>query len=48
MLSLVSLPHHNSTPAIFRGWAHWTGRLPESPREGVAREEVEVHGGPIV
>jgi MFS family permease len=38
----------SSTTAIFWGWAHWTGRLPEPAREGVPPEEVEVHGEPIV
>ena len=32
--------------AIFWGWAHFTGRLPEPAREGVEPEEVEVHGEP--
>jgi MFS family permease len=38
----------SSTTAIFWGWAHATGRLPEPPREGVEPEEVEVHGEPTV
>jgi hypothetical protein len=38
----------SSTTAIFWGWAHWTGRLPEPEKEGVAADEVEVHGEPIV
>jgi MFS family permease len=38
----------SSTTAIFWGWAHWTGRLPEPPKEGVPPDEVEVHGEPIV
>jgi MFS family permease len=38
----------SSTTAVFWGWAHWTGRLPEPPREGVEPEEVEVHGEPTV
>ncbi len=38
----------SSTTAIFWGWAHWTGRLPEPPPEGVEPEEVEVHGEPTV
>jgi MFS family permease len=38
----------SSTTAIFWGWAHWTGRLPEPPPEGVPPEEVEVHGEPTV
>lgn len=38
----------SSTTAIFWGWAHLTGRLPEPPPEGVAPEEVEVHGEPTI
>lgn len=38
----------SSTTAIFWGWAHLSGRLPEPASEGVAREEVEVHGEPTV
>jgi MFS family permease len=38
----------SSTTAIFWGWAHLTGRLPEPPSEGVEPEEVEVHGEPTV
>jgi MFS family permease len=34
----------SSTTAIFWGWAHFTGRLPEPPAEGVPPEEVEIHG----
>jgi MFS family permease len=35
----------SSTTAIFWGWAHWTGRLPNPERgPAAAREEVEVHG----
>jgi MFS family permease len=37
----------SSTTAIFWGWAHWTGRLPEPEREGVNPEEIEVHEEPI-
>jgi MFS family permease len=36
----------SSTTAIFWGWAHVTGRLPEPAREGVDPEEIEVHGEP--
>jgi MFS family permease len=36
----------SSTTAIFWGWAHWTGRLPEPVQEGVDPEEIEVHGEP--
>lgn len=38
----------SSTTAIFWGWAHLTGRLPEPPPEGIAPEEVEVHGEPTI
>jgi len=38
----------SSTTAIFWGWAHLTGRLPEPALEGVDPEEVEVHGEPMV
>ena len=38
----------SSTTAIFWGWAHVTGRLPEPAREGVEPQEVEVHGEPTV
>ena len=38
----------SSTTAIFWGWAHLTGRLPEPPSEGVEPEEVEVHGEPTI
>jgi hypothetical protein len=31
----------SSTTAIFWGWAHWTGRLPEPAREGVPPEELK-------
>lgn len=34
----------SSTTAIWWGWAHFTGRLPEPPLEGVQPEEVELHG----
>ena len=36
----------SSTTAIFWGWAHVTGRLPEPALEGVDPEEIEVHGEP--
>jgi len=36
----------SSTTAIFWGWAHVTGRLPEPPLEGVEPDEVEIHGEP--
>jgi hypothetical protein len=36
----------SSSTAIFWGWAHLTGRLPEPAAEGVAPEEVEIHGEP--
>jgi MFS family permease len=35
----------SSTTAIFWGWAHFTGRLPEPVRAGTDPAEVEVHGG---
>jgi MFS family permease len=38
----------SSTTAIFWGWAHYSGRLPEPARQGVEPEEVEVHGEPTV
>ena len=38
----------SSTTAIFWGWAHFTGRLPEPAREGVEPEEIEIHGEPTV
>jgi hypothetical protein len=38
----------SSTTAIFWGWAHVTGRLPEPAIEGVEPEEVEIHGEPAV
>ena len=38
----------SSTTAIFWGWAHWTGRLPEPAEEGVDPQAVEVHGEPTV
>jgi hypothetical protein len=36
----------SSSTALFWGWAHVTGRLPEPAREGVEPQEVEVHGEP--
>jgi MFS family permease len=38
----------SSTTAIFWGWAHWTGRLPEPAQEGILPEDVEVHGEPTI
>jgi MFS family permease len=38
----------SSTTAIFWGWAHFTGRLPEPALEGVEPEEIEIHGEPTV
>ena len=38
----------SSTTAFFWAWANFTGRLPEPPVEGVARDEVEVHGEPTI
>jgi hypothetical protein len=37
-----------ATTAIFWGWAHFTGRLPEPALEGVEPEEFEIHGEPNV
>jgi MFS family permease len=36
----------SSTTAIFWGWAHLSGRLPEPVRAGVQPDEVEVHDEP--
>jgi hypothetical protein len=38
----------SSTTALFWGWAHFTGRLPEPSRDGVSADEVEVHGEPTI
>ncbi len=38
----------SSSTAVFWGWAHLTGRLPEPKREGIEPEEIEVHGEPTV
>jgi hypothetical protein len=38
----------SSTTAIFWGWAHFTGRLPEPERAGVEAKEIEIHGEPTV
>jgi MFS family permease len=38
----------SSTTAIFWGWAHFTGRLPEPARQGVDPKEIEIHGEPRV
>ncbi len=38
----------SSTTAIFWGWAHWTGRLPEPALAGVDPDDIEVHGDPNV
>ena len=38
----------SSTTAIYWGWAHATGRLPEPAGEGVESDEIEVHGDPAV
>jgi predicted MFS family arabinose efflux permease len=38
----------SSSTAIFWVWANVRGRLPEPERMGVEREEVEIHGDPIV
>jgi len=36
----------SSSTALFWGWAHFTGRLPEPVRAGVDMEDVEVHDEP--
>ena len=36
----------SSSTALFWGWAHFTGRLPEPERLGVDPEEIEVHPEP--
>lgn len=36
----------SSLTAVFWGWAHWSGRLPEPEPLGVEPEEVEIHGAP--
>lgn len=36
----------SSSTALFWGWAHFTGRLPEPVHAGVEPEEVEVHDEP--
>ncbi|MCC6862577.1 MAG: MFS transporter [Bryobacterales bacterium] len=38
----------SSSTALFWGWAHFSGRLPEPPPEGVEPKEIEVHGEPAV
>jgi predicted MFS family arabinose efflux permease len=38
----------SSTTAIFWGWAHYAGKLPEPARDGVDVDEVEVHGEPTI
>jgi MFS family permease len=38
----------SSTTAIFWGWAHLAGKLPEPAREGTEPDEVERHGEPTV
>ena len=36
----------SSSTALFWGWAHFTGRLPEPERLGIDPEEIEVHPEP--
>ena len=36
----------SSSTALFWGWAHFSGRLPEPVRAGVDPGEVEVHDEP--
>jgi MFS family permease len=38
----------SSSTAIFWVWANWTGRLPEPEVAGIAPEELEVHGDPVI
>lgn len=38
----------SSTTALFWGWAYITGRLPEPAPDGVAPEEIEIHGEPTI
>jgi predicted MFS family arabinose efflux permease len=38
----------SSTTAVFWGWAHLTGRLPEPALEGASAEEIEIHGEPTL
>jgi len=37
----------SSMTALYWGWANWAGRLPEPAPEGVASDELEVHGNPL-
>ncbi len=47
MIGVVSGVLSSST-ALFWLWANWRRRLPEPIRAGVERDEVEVHGDPLV
>jgi hypothetical protein len=38
----------STSTAFFWAWAHWTGRLGKPLPVGIDREEVEVHGDPVV
>ncbi|HZS49730.1 MAG TPA: MFS transporter [Bryobacterales bacterium] len=38
----------SSSTGVFWAWAHFTGRLPEPAEQGVADEEVEIHGEAVV
>ncbi len=38
----------SSLTAVYWGYLHWSGRLPEPALEGVEPEEVEIHGEPTV
>jgi hypothetical protein len=38
----------SSTTALFWGWAHFSGRLPEPAIEGVRSDEIEIHGEPAL
>jgi len=38
----------SASTALFWGWAHFAGLLPEPAAQGVEPEEVEIHGEPVV
>ncbi len=38
----------SASTALFWGWAHFSGRLPEPAEQGVEPEEVEIHGEAVV
>ncbi len=37
----------SSTTALFWGWAHFSGRLPEPALQPAPEEEIEIHGDPV-